>query len=287
MSIKAIFPAGVTEITVNGLHQWDYGRKLEIHSADLPAEFEVHFACAGMQDAVVRVCNAVNGVTETVIPDICLEQIGPVTAWVYIINGTEGVTAKTISLPIIARPRPQITSTDPSDFSDKYTELISEVNAQVESLKAGDVTVANANRATCDSLGRIINSTYLMYSSFNEFTDALDRGDVWVHSAHNADQANTANTANTAGTATLAECLILDPSVSVNTSEYAISTPGVYIVFLTVGGTNYCNFIAVPNLGVEVMTEYVKYDAYSGCLKPYEDAGNIHKVIKIADFPVG
>lgn len=144
MALKVIIPSGQTEITVNGLHQWDYGQKIEIHSDDLPAEFEVHFSCVGMDSAVVRACNAVNGVAEVVVPDRCLEQTSPIVAWVYVIEGTTGTTTKTIILPIIARTRPQLPPTDPEEYSDKYTELITAVNAQVNALKEGDVTVSNA-----------------------------------------------------------------------------------------------------------------------------------------------
>ena len=36
MIIKAIIPAGVTELTVHGLHQWNYGQQLEIAAEALP-----------------------------------------------------------------------------------------------------------------------------------------------------------------------------------------------------------------------------------------------------------
>lgn len=147
MSIKAIFPAGVTDITVNGLHQWDYGQKLEIQADDLPGVIEVHFAHAGARDAVVRVCEVVEGVAETTIPDACLEQTSPVLAWVYVVDDTAGATVKTIVLPIIARAQPQASATEPAAFSDKYTELITAVNAQVEALKRGEVTAAKAVQA--------------------------------------------------------------------------------------------------------------------------------------------
>ena len=61
MNIKAFFPAGVDSITVSGLTQWDYGRKLEIQADDLPALVEVHFACSivGVDRDVFTTC-AVN-----------------------------------------------------------------------------------------------------------------------------------------------------------------------------------------------------------------------------------
>ena len=107
MSIRAIFPAGVDEITVNGLHQWDYGRKLEIQADGLPTQIEVHFACTGMEEAVVRSGTVVNGKAEAAIPDQCLEQITPVTAWVYEVGEKYGKTIKTVVLTIVERKRPQ------------------------------------------------------------------------------------------------------------------------------------------------------------------------------------
>lgn len=192
MNIKAIFPPGASTLIVNGLHQWDYGRKLEIQADDLPALVEVHFACEGMQEAVVRSCAVINGVAEAAIPDICLEQTTPVKAWVYEVGESSGSTTKTISLPIIARARPQVSATDPSIFSDKYTELITAVNEQVESLKEGDVTVANAlqaGKAARDAYGRDIPSTYVTSENFQAFEQALSNGDLPVAKAGQADEA--------------------------------------------------------------------------------------------------
>lgn len=108
MAIKAHIPAGVTDISVHGLRQWDYGQTLEIHDDTLPAEVEVHFAHVGMREAVVRACNVADGVTTAEIPDICLEQSTPITAWVYVKDGSSGETTKTVTMHIVARPKPQV-----------------------------------------------------------------------------------------------------------------------------------------------------------------------------------
>ena len=151
MTLKAIIPSGQTEITVNGLHQWDYGQKLEIHSADLGAIVEVHFACAGMKEAVVRVCDAVDGTAVTTIPDRCLEQTTPITAWVFEKNekenATVGLTTKTITLPIIPRTKPQSSVSVPEDHADTYSELIAAVNKAVGKLTDGTVKVHYAYNA--------------------------------------------------------------------------------------------------------------------------------------------
>jgi hypothetical protein len=178
MNIKAILPQGLNEIIVNGLHQWDYGRKLEIHSDDLPALIEVHFACAGMTEAVVRSCAVVNGVAEAAIPDLCLEQTTPIVAWIYEVGESTGVTVQTITLPIIARARPQAGETIPTPVSDKYTELIAAVNEQVASLKKGSVTV---NRAlTADNARRAGSADFAELADAAETAAVLNLGGMDV-----------------------------------------------------------------------------------------------------------
>lgn len=149
--IKATFPNGVTQLTVSGLHQWDYGQTLQIEAAGLPALVEVHFACEGMTDAVVRSCSVDTGGTlgklTAAIPDECLEQTSPVVAWVYYVGLTEGETVLTVVMPIIARTRPAQAPTVPAIITDKYTELVDAINEQVERLTDGDVTVSNAENA--------------------------------------------------------------------------------------------------------------------------------------------
>lgn len=194
MSIKAIIPSGQTEITVNGLHQWDYGQELEIHSPDLPALIEVHFACSGMTEAVVRSCAAVDvedsddKIATASIPDMCLEQTSPIVAWVYYQGDTSGYTAITIKMPIIARTKPAPSDTIPTSVSDKYTEAIDAMNTQIDNLKSGSITVGRATKAT--------NADYATY-----VLGTVDR-------ATNADYANTANRAYSAADADDAERLL-------------------------------------------------------------------------------
>ena len=147
MSIKAVFLLGQTEITVNGLHQWDYGQQLEIHAPDLPALVEVHFACIGMKEAVVRPCSVVEGVGTVTIPDACLEQSAPITAWIYEINGSTGTTVKTIVLKVTERARPASTEDIPVEVADKYTEAVTAMNEQVQALKDGETIVKKALQA--------------------------------------------------------------------------------------------------------------------------------------------
>lgn len=160
MNINATFPAGVMALTVHGLHQWDFGRVLEISHPDLPAVVEVHFAAISSKEAIVHVVSGVNGVATVAIPNILLEQMSPITAWVYYVGETSGETMLTVTLPIQARPRPAASPAVPEEISDKYTEALGAINEQVESLKAGDVKVANAFAAdTATSAGTAAKAT--------------------------------------------------------------------------------------------------------------------------------
>lgn len=208
MSIKATFPAGVTDITVNGLHQWDYGQKVEIHADDLPALIEVHFACADMHDAVVRVCSVIDGKAEAAIPDHCLEQTSPILAWIYLVGETTGATVKTIILPVVARTQPQPSPTLPEDISDKYTEAVA---AMTELVEAVETAVANTAEAVLEDVKESIASGALpvSHASTAGFAVTADEADTaqtarYAEEAGKADFAKDADYAENAGWAEIA-----------------------------------------------------------------------------------
>ena len=169
MSLRAMIPPGQTGVVVNGLHQWDYGRSLEITHPDLPAEMEVHFASTDSKEAIVHVVSGLNGVATVAIPDCLLEQPLPVTAWVYRVGDTTGRTIFTVTLPIQPRPRPAAAPSVPEEIGDKYTEALGAINEQVESLKAGNVTVARADLAQEAEVARLADRA-------DEATQALQDG---------------------------------------------------------------------------------------------------------------
>ena len=204
MAIKAKFTVGATSATTSPLHQWDYGQVLEIEAADLPTEnVEVHFSCSGMSEAVIHNCNFLTGVCTVVIPNECLEQSHPITAWVYEIKGTTGTTTKTINIPIIARTRPASSKVIPEEISDKYSELITQVNDAIDSLENGEVLVGKAKTAE-----KAVNATAAENAS---------------SSAH----ANYATEARHADTATVVAPVEINSDVA---TEVKIETPGIYIV---------------------------------------------------------
>ena len=230
MNVIAMIPTGLDEMTVNGLTQWDYGRTLEIHSEDLPALIEVHFACAGMESAIVRPCTVIQGVAQAVIPDQCLEQSGPVTAWVVWLDETSGKTYKTITLPITPRTRPQPTASIPTTVSDRYTELIGEVNQQIDTLKAGDVKVASAFNA-----------------------DKATR-------ATNSDQAKSAISSGTANALNLT-------FTNVGADHYSIADSGLYLVDIGLGIPAYktfTSFLLIRDYGLPSIGTSAKADLGGG-----------------------
>lgn len=147
--IQAIFPAGVTAMTLNGLHQWDYGRKLQIGAEGIPALVEVHFACPGMTEAIVRVASATDSYTVT-IPDRCLEQSAPITAWVVFVDETSSKTVMELTLPITPRPRPMPAVTPDVVQEDRYNELFAAVETALGEL---DGIVENTKRASENAQG--------------------------------------------------------------------------------------------------------------------------------------
>ena len=148
MAIKALFLSGKNEALTDSLYQWDYGQELEIEAADLGSgEVEVHFACPSMSEAIVKLCYLTNGIGTVTIPDDCLEQSSTITAWVYEIVGTQGRTRKVVNIPVIARTRPSAGHDIPTEFQDRYTELITEINKALDDLESGDVVVKKATEA--------------------------------------------------------------------------------------------------------------------------------------------
>ena len=177
MSLKATFSEGSDSTIVRGLYQRDYGRMLEIESMDIGSEIaEVHFASSNMNEAIVRPCTFADGLGTVKIPNACLEQSTTLTAWVYLIHDTEGYTLKTITLPIIARIRPSVAPDIPAEISNKYTELITEINEAVEALEIGNITVAKAidaqNASHAASSGNASTANYATTAKIAQYASS-------------------------------------------------------------------------------------------------------------------
>ena len=149
MAVKALFLTGKNTTSTESLYQWDYGQALEIEAPDLGSMLcEVHFACQGMSEAIVRPCTLSAGVGNVVIPDDCLEQSSPVTAWIYEkIDASQGRTRGVITIPVIARARPGVVRDIPPETNNQYTLLIAEVNEAINDIENGIVKAKYAGDA--------------------------------------------------------------------------------------------------------------------------------------------
>ena len=243
MAIKALFPEGTTTISLAPLYQWDYGQELEIEAASLPSLIEVHFACNGMNEAVVHTCSCVGNIATVAIPDRCLEQSNEITAWVYEIDGTAGRTIYSIHIPITARTRPARSESIPQSVQDTYTQLITEVNDLLESLQRGGVHVGYAIKA-----------------------GSADK-------ATTADSATTAVSANTAGSATsavndgdgnkISDTYIKVPSDYANMPESQRFETGLYIFRVFMLGSGYAEMHTLLIQTGGMIAEYVYSNMFS------------------------
>lgn len=255
--LNAIFLPGQTDITVNGLYQWDYGQQLQIEATDLPVMIEVHFACVGMKDAIVRPSKAPSGKATVAIPDVCLEQSAPITAWIFEIIGTTGTTTKTITLPIISRARPTISEEVPEEVGDKYTEAVAEINALVGALAEGDVIVTKAIEA--------ISAETAGYA-----TEALR-----AEEASRASEAVRANEATKAGTADEA-----DNAKKVNNLEIKRDSNGILKIGERVIPQRFMRYATPSIVGFDKRELYRSSVNISGRTFEFVDTrGTIHKII--------
>lgn len=267
MSLKIVFPADRASVTSSSLYQWDYGQILQIESADLLPIVEVHFACIGMTEAIVRPCAVNNGLATVAIPDICLEHAGTIMAWVFEINGTEGMTRKTITIPVISRVKPSPGGDIPTAVYDRYTELVTEINEAVTALTAGNVTVVqakNANYATEAGHATTANS---------------------ATTAQHADTADTANTATNANRAVGSDYAGELTIYSEKNYGAGISRTGLFLVtYTTSQGAIVSDLIFIDKLNQAVSSgsSKISYDAATQRVSTSD--GTIRSVYRLGIF---
>lgn len=282
MAIKVNIPSGQNTATVSGLYQWDYGQVLEIESTDLGSIVaEVHFACSSMSEAVVRPCTFSVGIGTVAIPDECLEQSSTISAWVYEISGTQGRTRKVLTIPVTARTRPSAGHDIPTEISDKYTELITEVNEAVDKLENGDVVAKKATEAdratTATSAGNASTANYA----------------VGAGSAEHADEAEHADYADSAYKANLLDVDALITNTS-GVDTYSISSTGIYaVVFKPDNVSLGSSLIAVTDLQKDIYTPnflqtsgaatpwQLVYDKSSRSLGVFDSSSNTKTIIAV------
>ena len=105
--IRAVFNPGDDTTKAYGIHQWNYGQRLEIHGLDLPRAVEVHFAAVDDTEAIVRIGTTADKVTTVPIPDVFFEQEMDIKAYVYLSDSQSGETIKTINMPMTPRQKPE------------------------------------------------------------------------------------------------------------------------------------------------------------------------------------
>jgi len=122
------------------LYQWDYGQRLVFTDVELPAAYEVHFSNEMHGDAVT----SIGGSTGVDIPDVCLQDGGPVYLWLFL-HDTEldGETEFQGVIPVIRRAKPSDDVPTPEQAS-AISQAITALNDAVTSTSA-DVATTAAN----------------------------------------------------------------------------------------------------------------------------------------------
>lgn len=238
-----------------------------------------------MTEAIVRPCSVTLGVATVTIPDVCLEQSGPITAWVFEIAGEKGTTTKTITLPVVARPRPTIREEIPEAFTDEYQTLITEVNNAANALKEGHIVVGTAQHAyTADQASSAYTAEQASAAYTADRASSAYTADQ-ASNAYNADYAINAGHADTSGEA---NSLNLSQQHWGYMEEYEITTPGVYLVMTGTATSVYTDILCIPSWalreGQRVKSEHAVYDgSYLGLgyIRPYNESGQIRCVLKI------
>lgn len=256
MTIKVNIPAGTTSVSVSGLYQWDYGQILEIECEEFGHEIvEIHFACPNMVMALPRPCTFVNGIGTVPIPDQCLEQEQPITAWICRIDDTQSHTIKTITLPLTKRIKPMRTHGVPEELVDKYNELLTEVTETLGALENGNIVVAEALHA--NNASRANTAKHAEYASY-------------ATTAESAEHVPLADKATTIQTSLVKSCTITKGEGSIGTTLNA-NTP--YLLMFQNNEGYIGSGVIVPKSGVTYCGCAVMAK-YSAVISNWTSAGN-------------
>lgn len=137
--IKAIFTDDVNTVSVSGLTQWDYGRKLHIVGLTLPDVAEVHFASSSLYAEAITRFTKPDTETDGYVVDIpneVLREPYDIKAWLYLIDDEHGETLKTILLPLTKRTRPKdfVNPPDPAEET-LLNEMIAHFNSTADQMR--------------------------------------------------------------------------------------------------------------------------------------------------------
>lgn len=126
------------------LYQWDVGKIINIKGLNVGSP-KVHFTTKGDETALVVQSELVNGDINAVIPDKVLQSGKAVTAYIYLEAGVSKYTIKTITIPVIARVKPNDyveTNTQDVTVTQSYFEVMNERVNTLENVKASKEELA-------------------------------------------------------------------------------------------------------------------------------------------------
>lgn len=128
-----------TVTSADGLYQWDVGQILRINGLSLSVAPKVHFATKVDETAYV-VQSEKSGTTITVgIPDKVLTHGYPIIAYVYLEQGTDKRTIKSITIPVIKRAKPngwrETNSEDIIEAVNFYEQLTNDLANEMQELR--------------------------------------------------------------------------------------------------------------------------------------------------------
>ena len=105
--ITAEFTSEIVNLRVTNLFQWDVNQVIRIGGLNVSGSIEVHFCNKKSETAlVVATPNPTNGYVYVNIPNALLTEPYDIVAYVYQREGTSKNTTKTITIPVIARKKP-------------------------------------------------------------------------------------------------------------------------------------------------------------------------------------
>ena len=174
------------EATSSPIYQWDYGRWLIIYGIEsTDATIQVHFHDRSCERAVVRlatyeIANNVEVYYKVQIPDGLLENSYSIDAYIYLVSSECGNTTHHISIPVIARKKPEGFISNPDVTQTTLLEQalidINEVSASlidktVEITKYVDKEVDKVSGYAQDNSVLIQELDYRIYSLENELSD--------------------------------------------------------------------------------------------------------------------
>lgn len=229
--IIADFTTGASELTVEGLTQWDLGQELKLVTEYTTQAFQVHFANIRSKDALVVEATFSEGAAVVPIPNLLLQEPHWIRAWVYLKDDNKGETVLEVLLPVKERKKP-------SDYI--YTEVEMRTLEQAAELAAAQaVTEATSKAASYALSAEEFSNRALGHSSTAQEAAQTASGaaDDAQDAAAEAEDAATA-AANSAAAAATEAAKIVTPAfwLTVDTYESA-AMDGVLLSHLT-GGTS-------------------------------------------------